>query len=45
MIKKYDKNSAVQIKQGFGPFNMLIVGKCCDTGLFKHLSNPAFCIL
>ena len=27
------------------PFNMLSVHKCYDTGLFRHLSNPAFCSL
>ena len=25
-----------------GPFNLLTVHKCSDTGFFRHLSNPAF---
>ena len=29
-------------KQCFGPLNMLTAHKCSDTGLFRHLSNPAF---
>ena len=32
-------------KQCFGPFNMLTTHKCSDTGLFRHLSNLAFCSL
>ena len=32
-------------KQFFAHFNMLTVHKCADTGLFSHLSNPAFCSL
>ena len=32
-------------KQCFGPFNMLAVHKRPDTGVFRHLSNPAFCSL
>ena len=31
-----------RFNQFFGPFNMLTVYKCSDTGLFRHLSNPAF---
>ena len=42
MIKKYEKNTVVQVKQSLGPFNMLTVHKCSDTGLFKDLNNPAF---
>ena len=34
-----------RFKESFGPFNMLTVHKCSDTGLFRHLSNPAFCSL
>ena len=29
-------------KQSFGPFNMLSVHKCPDTGLFTYLSNLLF---
>ena len=29
-------------EQCFGPFNMLTVRKCSETGLFRHLSNHAF---
>ena len=32
-------------KESFEPFNKFPVHKCCDTELFKHLSNPAFCSL
>ena len=31
-----------RFKQSFGPFNVLTVLKCSYTGLFQHLSNPAF---
>ena len=31
-----------KFKQSFGRFNMLTVHKCSDTGLSRHLSNPAF---
>ena len=34
-----------RFKQCFGAFNMFTAHKCFDTGLFKHLSNPAFCSL
>ena len=34
-----------RFKESFGLFNMLPVHKCSDTGLFRHLSNPAFCSL
>ena len=44
-IKKCDKNSANRFKSSFGHFKMLTVHKCSDTGLFRHLSNRAFCTL
>ena len=31
-----------RFKQSFGPFNMLSVHKCPDTGLFTYLSNLLF---
>ena len=34
-----------RFKQCFGHFNMLAVHKFSDRGLFRHLSNPAFCSL
>ena len=34
-----------RFKQSFGPFKMLTVHKCSDTGLFGHLTNSAFCSL
>ena len=33
-----------RFKQCYGPFNMLTVHTCSDTGLFRHLSNPAFAV-
>ena len=34
-----------RFNQGFGVFKILTVNKCCDTGLFRLLSQPAFCSL
>ena len=31
-----------RFKQSFGHFNELTVHKCCETELFRHLSNPSF---
>ena len=45
MIKKYRKILSCRFKQCFGPFNILAVHKCSDTGLFGHLNNPGFCSL
>ena len=42
VIKKYDKRLPFRLKDSFGPFNMLTVYKCSDTGLLRHLSNTAF---
>ena len=39
------KFSRARFKQCFGPFNMLAVHKCSDTGLFRHFNNPVFCSL
>ena len=43
--KNMTKTLLCRLKQCFGPFNMSTVHKCCDTGLFRHLSNPRFCSL
>ena len=46
LIKKYDKNTAVQIEGVFfGHFNMLSVHKCSDRGIFGYISISAFCSL
>ena len=34
-----------RFKVPFATFNMSFVHKCSDMGLFRHLSNPAFCSL
>ena len=39
------KRLPCRFRHSFGPFNMLTVHKFSDTGLYKHLSNPAFCSL
>ena len=41
--KNMTKILPCRFKQCFGHFNLLTVHKCCDTGLFRHLSNPASC--
>ena len=43
--KNMTKILPCKFKQNFGAFNMLTVHKCSDTGLFRHLSNRAFCNL
>ena len=40
--QKYVKNTAVLNEAIFWTINMLTVHTCSDTGLFSHLSNPAF---
>ena len=40
--KNTTKTLASWFKQCFGTLNMLTAHKCYDTGLFRHLSNPAF---
>ena len=43
--EKLTKIRLCRFKQCFVPFNMLAFLKCSDTGLCRHLSNPAFCSL
>ena len=43
--KNMTKILPCRFKQSFGHFNMLTVHKCSDMGLFRHLSNHAFCSL
>ena len=43
--EKMTKIRLCRFKQCFVPFNMLAFLKCSDTGLCRHLSNPAFCSL
>ena len=43
--KIWQKFCRAEFKQCFGRFNMWTVHNSSDTGLFKHLSNRAFCSL
>ena len=43
--KKKTKILLCRIMQCFGDFKVFTIHKCSDTGLFGHLSNPAFCSL
>ena len=43
--KNLTKILPCRFKQCFGPFNMMTVHNCSDTGRFRHLSNLAFCRL
>ena len=48
VLSEWSKNMTkllpCRFKQFFGPFNMLAVHKCSDTGLLMHLSNHAFLV-
>ena len=44
-IKNMSKILPCSFEQCFGPFDMLTVYKCSDTGLLRHLSNADFCSL
>ena len=43
--KMVQKHYRVDFKQSFGPFNMLTLHKCSNTGLFGHLIKSTFCSL
>ena len=45
LLKKMTKLLLCRFKKIFGHFKMLHVHMCSDTGLFTHLSDPAFCSL
>ena len=45
LSKNLTKMLPWRLKQCFGSFNILNVKRCSDTGLFRHLSNTAFCSL
>ena len=42
VINKYNKGAVMQISTVFGQFTMLLVQRCSETGLFKHLFNDDF---
>ena len=41
-MKKYDENALIFILQQFGPFKMLTVKRCSETGFFREWSNQVF---
>ena len=49
LLSEWSKNMTkivpCRFKESFGPFNMFTIHKCSDKGLFRDLSNPAFCSL
>ena len=41
-MRKYGESYVMQISAVFGPFSMLTVKGCSETGLFRNLTNHAF---